>query len=730
MAAALIPIAGGLIGSLLNKKIDEKLNQWDLKQKSKDFFEKKYKATAAYKQYEKVKDKTIQTKIDSLEKQIKTQIEKLRVIKETNNLQEISKQLTVIQKLEDQRDSLKETRDEKIAQEEKAKKEIEKKLQSVFKVEKPDPVIQVDDSNITIEKTADLKLQPLSDTQVQQKEVAQKRIRNTTKPQGRPTGSKDKVKRKGRQYGDEPQSSSSILTEGPAAEFATSSKGFGVSGTLLPNSLDPVNVEQAVTGASPTDKKLLKLTNLLFVTSKEQLEQLEEMNKAIKNLDTGGGIVSDVLKAGGAAAGAKQAAKTIAKTALKHAPAVTKAVGKLAGPAAAAIEAGMAAYQYNEESKDLEARYKKGEISKEEMEQGKHQSAYRNTGKAGGAIAGMAGGAAAGAAIGSIIPGPGTAIGGIIGGAYGAWKGGQLGGQLGDKLGAPPPAKTQQDKELFDYLKTTAYLESGFDPNAKAGTSSATGMYQFIDKTWEETAKKQGVNFTKEDRKDPVKAAQMAAAFAMDNKKTIEKGTGQKASGTDMYMGHFLGGQGAVNFLNAKNKNGDQIAANDPNFKAAAKANPSIFYKPDGSARSYNEVYGIMDNKYQKGKAIADKAIGNLGDKKVEAEQPTPPPTQDQQMLMKPEQPKMAEVKEIKTPKIETPITTTVTNFDNNKEEAKKIREDMQRKAWEVRGIKFPEQAKQNSQVVTNNNTTSSSSSSGRPQDEISAALMFTLNNT
>ena len=36
----------------------------------------------------------------------------------------------------------------------------------------------------------------------------------------------------------------------------------------------------------------------------------------------------------------------------------------------------------------------------------------------------------------------------------------------------------------FDYLVKTAQRESNFDPGAKAGTSSATGLFQFTDATW------------------------------------------------------------------------------------------------------------------------------------------------------------------------------------------------------------------------------------------------------
>jgi len=44
----------------------------------------------------------------------------------------------------------------------------------------------------------------------------------------------------------------------------------------------------------------------------------------------------------------------------------------------------------------------------------------------------------------------------------------------------------------FDYLFATAQRESNFDPTAKAPTSSASGLFQFIDQTWLETLKTAG----------------------------------------------------------------------------------------------------------------------------------------------------------------------------------------------------------------------------------------------
>src|SRR5258708_23905763 len=41
----------------------------------------------------------------------------------------------------------------------------------------------------------------------------------------------------------------------------------------------------------------------------------------------------------------------------------------------------------------------------------------------------------------------------------------------------------------FEYLLATAKMESNFNPKASASTSSARGLYQFIDQTWLGTVK-------------------------------------------------------------------------------------------------------------------------------------------------------------------------------------------------------------------------------------------------
>ena len=46
----------------------------------------------------------------------------------------------------------------------------------------------------------------------------------------------------------------------------------------------------------------------------------------------------------------------------------------------------------------------------------------------------------------------------------------------------------------FEYLLATAKMESNFNPKAAATTSSARGLFQFIDQTWLGTVKEAGAH--------------------------------------------------------------------------------------------------------------------------------------------------------------------------------------------------------------------------------------------
>ena len=173
----------------------------------------------------------------------------------------------------------------------------------------------------------------------------------------------------------------------------------------------------------------------------------------------------------------------------------------------------------------------------------------------------------------------------------------------------------------FDYLLGQAKLESGLNPSARAGTSSARGLYQFIEQSWLSVVKKHGGEHglgwaaasiersggrlsvgdagTRQAilnlRNDPEVASLMAAAHAGDNKAALEGSLGREANGTDLYMAHFLGLGGARKFLSAMTRNPDATGA--AMFPQAAAANRNVFYDRAGEARSLSQIYARFGDK-------------------------------------------------------------------------------------------------------------------------------------
>lgn len=162
----------------------------------------------------------------------------------------------------------------------------------------------------------------------------------------------------------------------------------------------------------------------------------------------------------------------------------------------------------------------------------------------------------------------------------------------------------------FAYLLQQAKAESSFNPSAKAKTSSASGLFQFIESTWmgmiNKYGAKHGLNTDGKTRgeildlrNDPRAASLMAAEFASENEKFLKTHTKNVDIGpTELYFAHFLGAGQAASFLNARAENGMQEAAYL--FPRAAKANYNVFYdKNTGKAKSLDEVYAFFERKFE-----------------------------------------------------------------------------------------------------------------------------------
>jgi hypothetical protein len=160
-------------------------------------------------------------------------------------------------------------------------------------------------------------------------------------------------------------------------------------------------------------------------------------------------------------------------------------------------------------------------------------------------------------------------------------------------------------------------VESNCNENARAKTSSAAGMFQWLEKSWQQTTRlmhqgrpgcAKGCPLSLSLRFNAPVAAEVTA-FSLAQTKTQIGGLIQQA-GADMtvglYMGHFLGIGGATKFFQAYIQDPRQSAS--PLFPKAAAANSPVF-----ANRTLVGVYNYFAQKL--GQAPAQTGIaGNFED--------------------------------------------------------------------------------------------------------------------
>ena len=168
----------------------------------------------------------------------------------------------------------------------------------------------------------------------------------------------------------------------------------------------------------------------------------------------------------------------------------------------------------------------------------------------------------------------------------------------------------------FHYLLGTAMRESSLKANAQSSTSSAAGLFQFVDQTWLGLVKSHGakyglgtlagaINLAPDGRyhaasdadrqtilalkKDPQISALMAGEYARSSQGAMEASLGRPVCGGELYAAHFLGADAACKLIrtsqSAPSANAAQL------FPQAAGANRSVFFHTDGTAKSVREVY-------------------------------------------------------------------------------------------------------------------------------------------
>ncbi len=189
----------------------------------------------------------------------------------------------------------------------------------------------------------------------------------------------------------------------------------------------------------------------------------------------------------------------------------------------------------------------------------------------------------------------------------------------------------------FSYLMATAKRESGLKPEAKANTSSASGLFQFIEQTWLSLIRSDGANhglaseatqvsakssgrLTVADpaerqrildlRHDPETSARLAGVLTVKNRDALAKSLGREPGEGDLYIAHFLGSSAAAKLIRLKDSEPGTGAAKL--FPDAAEANRPIFFNRDGSARSAGDVYARLVNDFTPGPAVIAPAVATV----------------------------------------------------------------------------------------------------------------------
>ncbi len=172
------------------------------------------------------------------------------------------------------------------------------------------------------------------------------------------------------------------------------------------------------------------------------------------------------------------------------------------------------------------------------------------------------------------------------------------------------------------YMMALADKESSFLVANRASTSSAEGLFQFVERTWFEVIRDFGRKHGLKDeaaavatvnglltiaddetrervlnlRRDPYVAALMAGEMKNRDRQRIERQIGRDLTRSELYLAHFMGASGASRLLSLLDEKPKESAPKA--FPAAAKANKSIFFAKDGKKTrdlTVKEVKGKLD---------------------------------------------------------------------------------------------------------------------------------------
>jgi hypothetical protein len=177
-------------------------------------------------------------------------------------------------------------------------------------------------------------------------------------------------------------------------------------------------------------------------------------------------------------------------------------------------------------------------------------------------------------------------------------------------------------KTDFKALLASSLSESRHDPQAKNRRSSATGAFQFTERTWLDLMRRYGGALGQGDaaakitvtngkptvadptdrtailalRSDSTFAGALAARYSDENRTALSKNLGRKASENEVRIAYLLGATGAGRLLRAA-KDHPGIAV-DKIVPAAVRSNPTLFRQPNGTAKTASDAVASLERHF------------------------------------------------------------------------------------------------------------------------------------
>ena len=171
----------------------------------------------------------------------------------------------------------------------------------------------------------------------------------------------------------------------------------------------------------------------------------------------------------------------------------------------------------------------------------------------------------------------------------------------------------------FDYLIRTAQKESSLNPTAKAGTSSATGLFQFIEQTWLQIVKADGSKHGLQRYADAIETKgggircpirrcatkfsisgmipQPAPFWPVNCRAAMALRWRRRLAASprmvNCNIAHVMGARGAAGLIREAAANPSRTAAGL--YPDEAAANRGLFYdRNSGQARSVGQLYAVL----------------------------------------------------------------------------------------------------------------------------------------